>query len=49
MNWEQQAVITCREKGIEVVGFEGGLVFVKGECDEVFAVLEETVAKWISE
>lgn len=50
MNWEQQAVKVCKEKGLEIVpyGFEGGWVFVKNVEGKVFPISENVVAKWIN-
>lgn len=52
MTWEQQAVMTCLYRGLEVEypgGFEGGYVFVKDDKGKVYPVSEEIVAKWIKE
>lgn len=47
MHWEHEATLACAEKGLSVVGFDGGWVFVKDENSEPFAVSEEVVAVWI--
>jgi hypothetical protein len=50
MNWEQGAVLVCKElKGLEVVGFEGGWVFVKDNKNKIYPVRESIVAEWIKE
>lgn len=48
ITWEQKAIMACKEKGLDVVGFEGGWVFVKDKNETIYPLLEETVAKWIN-
>lgn len=49
MTWEQQATLACREWKLEVVGFEGGYVFVKNYLGDIHPLDEVVVAKWIRE
>ncbi|MBF8418933.1 hypothetical protein [Heyndrickxia coagulans] len=46
MNWEKKAVIACKKRGLYVLGFEAGYVFVKDNDGEIFPINEYTVADW---
>lgn len=49
MNWEQKAVIVCTEKGLEIVSYEGGYVFVKNSQGKIQPVDESVIATWFSQ
>lgn len=49
MNWEQKAVTACKSKSLEVVGLEGGWVFVKDLNENIYPVGKDVVATWIDD
>lgn len=49
MDWEKRAVIACTEKGLEIVSYEGGYVFVKDSQGEVYPIIESVIATWFSQ
>ena len=48
-NWESLAKATCGEKGLTVLGFEGGYVWVEDASESILPIRESTVAEWMVE
>src|SRR5690625_2408227 len=48
MNFEQQATRVCEKKGLLVLGFDCGWVFVQ-DGNKKYGISEHTVAKWIKD